>query len=88
MISNFLGELFEDVGNAVNNVLVKPPKLPYIAGVGVIDIQVDKPFYAPGEVVQGKVLMNIENNVQVLEGLEIKVKGKEKTSFMHRYTKR
>jgi hypothetical protein len=43
----------------VEGIVGKKQKTPSIPGVGLIDIQVDKPFYTPGDVVQGKVLINI-----------------------------
>jgi hypothetical protein len=51
-------------------------------GIGAMMIQTENPFYGPGEQVNGKVFLQINQSVTAKD-LTIQIKGKEKVKFKH-----
>lgn len=52
---------------------------------GYLYVKTDRPYYYPGNVVYGKIYIRLEVPMNA-KHLELKIKGKEKASFLYRET--
>ena len=51
-------------------------------GDGTITIQTEFPFYEPGNIVRGKIYINMKHSVHAKE-IELTLKGKEKVHYIY-----